>query len=231
MFFKPSDHPGSYERHLYRKVDNPLFANQIELNDDTLEEAQRQDHEVIVQFMQVFQETLEKTVALKGTEESDVVLELKDRLDKLYEQASAIGDDQTKIREAIVKLLQLIMTSVRKGAGDDAHAHQELDQEEEARKAHFALLESSIVADLLNPESPIAEDELVPVLLSAKKDDLALVVQIFDEEQIQMVIKESAKLVGALDKQGIDTKQASENAVFIQGYLEYLRLEKNEQGD
>lgn len=226
MFFKPSDHPGSFERHLYRKVDNPLFVNKVELNDDTLEAAQRQDHEVIVQFMAMFQETLEKTVALKGTEESDVVLALKDRLDKLYEQASAIGDDQTKIREAIIKLLQLIMASVRKGAGEDAHAHQELDQEEAARQAHFALLESSIVADLLNPESPIAENELVPVLLSAEKDELALVVQIFDEEQIQQVIKESAKLVDKLDKQGIDTKQASENAVFIQGYLEYLRMEK-----
>ncbi|HIO91270.1 MAG TPA: hypothetical protein EYG68_00305 [Leucothrix mucor] len=227
MFFKPSDHPGSFERHLYRRVDNPLFANQTELTDETLEEAQRQDHEVIVQFMQVFQETLEKTVALKGTEESDVVLELKDRLDKLYEQASAIGDDQTKIREAIVKLLQLIMASVRKGAGDDAHAHQELDQEDEARQAHFALLETSIVADILNPTSPIAEDELVPVLLGAEKDDLALVVQIFDEEQIKIVIKESAELVLKLEKQGVDTQKASENAVFIQGYLEYLRLEKH----
>ncbi len=227
MFFKPSDYPGSYERHLYRKVDNPLFADRPELTDDTLEEAQRKDHEAIVQFMTMFQETLEKTVALKGTEESDVVLELKDRLDKLYEQASAVGDDQTKIREAIIKLLQLIMASVRKGAGDDAHAHQELDQEEEARKAHFALLESSIVADLLNPESPIAEDELVPVLLSVDKDELALVVQLFDKDQIKKVIEESAKLVSKLEAEGVDTTIASENAVFIQGYLEFLRMENS----
>lgn len=224
MIFKPSDNPGSFERHLLRKVDNPLFTDPPELNDDTLEEAQRQDHDIIVQFMQTFQKTLEKTVALKGNEESDVVLGLKDQLDKLYEQASAVGDDQAKVREGIVKLLDVIMLSVRKGAGDDDHAHQELDQEDKARKAHFALLDSSLVADFLNPASPIAENELVPTLLSAEKDELALVVQIFDEQQIESVIKQSADLISKLDAQGVDTLKASENGFFIQGYLEYLRL-------
>lgn len=226
MIFKPSDHPGSFERHLYRKQANALFAVPSVLNDDTLEAAQRQDHEIIVQFMQAFQQTLEETVALKGNEESDVILAIKDRLDKLYEQASAVGDDQAKIREAIIKLLAVIMASVRKGAGDDAHAHQELDQEDEARRAHFALLASSLVADLLDPSSPIKEDELVPVLLSASKDDLALTVQLFDQQQIKKVIQDSASLVKRLDNEGVDTIQAAENAVFIQGYLEYLRLEQ-----
>ncbi len=224
MIFKPSDNPGSFERHLLRKVDNPLFTDSPELNDDTLEEVQRQDHDIIVQFMQTFQKTLEKTVALKGNEESDVVLGLKDQLDKLYEQASAVGDDQAKVRKGIIKLLEVIMLSVRKGASDDDHAHQELDQEGEARKAHFALLDSPLVADFLNPASPIAENELVPTLLSAEKDELALVVQIFDEEQIESVITQSADLISKLDVQGVDTVKASENGVFIQGYLEYLRL-------
>jgi hypothetical protein len=226
MIFKPSDNPGSFERHLLRKVDNPLFTEATELNDDTLEEAQRQDHDIIVQFMQVFQETLEQTIALKGNEESDIVLGLKDKLDKLYEQSSAVGDDQIKIREGIIKLLHVIMMSVRKGAGDDAHAHQELDQEEQARKAHFALLESSLVADLLNPVSPIAENELVPVLLSSEKEALALAVQLFDQDQIETVIQKSAERIDTLNAEGVDTSSASENAVFIQGYLEYLRLEQ-----
>ncbi|MCK5917156.1 MAG: hypothetical protein KAG34_01930 [Cocleimonas sp.] len=226
MIFKPSDNPGSFERHLLRKIDNPLFTDSPELNDDTLEEAQRQDHDIIVQFMQIFKETLEQTVALKGNEESDVVLGLKDQLDKLYEQSSAVGDDQAKVREGIIKLLGIIMLSVRKGAGDDDHAQQELDQEEEARKAHFALLDSSLVADLLNPASPIAENELVPTLLSAEKDELALVVQIFDQEQVESVITQSANIISKLDaQQRLDTAKASENAVFIQGYLEYLRLQ------
>lgn len=226
MIFKPSDNPGSFERHLLRKVDNPLFADAPKLNDESLEEAQRQDHDILVQFMQVFQDTLEQTIALKGNEESDIVLGLKDKLDKLYEQASAVGDDQSKVREGIIKLLQVIMLSVRKGAGDDAHAHQELDQEEQARKAHFTLLDSSLVADLLNPVSPIAENELVSVLLSSKKEELALAVQLFDQDQIEIVIQQGVECIDKLNSQGIDTVKASENGVFIQGYLEYLRLEQ-----
>jgi len=226
MIFKPSDNPGSFERHLLRKIENPLFIDPPKLTDDTLEEAQRQDHEIIVQFTQLFKETLEQTIALKGNEESDVVLSLKDKLDKLYEQASAIGDDQSKAREGIVKLLQVIMLAVRKGAGDDAHAHQELDQEEQAREAHFSLLKSPLVADLLNPASPIQKDELAAVLLSADKDDLALGVQLFDQEQIQILIKQSNDLIARLNSQAIDTVKASENLVFIKGYLEYLRLEQ-----
>ena len=73
MIFKPSDHPGSFERHLLRKVGNPLFDDSPELNDDTLEEVQRQDHAIIMQFMQTFQVTLEQTIALKEKEESDFV--------------------------------------------------------------------------------------------------------------------------------------------------------------
>lgn len=226
MIFKPSDHPGSFERHLLRKIDTPLFLDSPQLNDETLETAQRQDHDILVQFMQTFQQTLEQTIELKGNEESDIILGLKDKLDKLYEQASAVGDDQTKVREGIIKLLEVIMLSVRKGAGDDAHAHQELDQEEQARKAHFALLDSSLVADLLNPASPIAEDELVPVLLTAEKEELALLVQLFDQQQIQMLIGKSATLIAQLNEQAVDTSNASENAVFIQGYLEYLRLQQ-----
>ncbi len=226
MIFKPSDNPGSFERHLLRKIENPLFIDPPELTDDTLEEAQRQDHDIIVQFTQVFKETLEQTIALKGNEESEVILGLKDKLDKLYEQASAIGDEQSKARKGIVKLLQVIMLSIRKGAGNDAHAHQELDQEEQAREAHFSLLKSPLVADLLNPASPIQKDELAAVLLSADKDDLALAVQLFDQEQIQMVINQSTDLIAHLNSQAIDTVRASENLVFIKGYLEYLGLEQ-----
>jgi hypothetical protein len=64
------------------------------------------------------------------------------------------------------------------------------------------------------------------VLLGVKKEELALLVQLFDQEQIQIVISKSATLVSQLNEQGVDTVNISENAVFIQGYLEYLRLKQ-----
>ena len=57
----------------------------------------------------------------------------------LYEVITA--DDQTPNKEAIQKLVTVIMRAVWRGAGNDSLAQQELEQEEEARRTHYALLE------------------------------------------------------------------------------------------
>ena len=170
-----------------------------------------------------FKETMTKAVTFKSNEDSEVILEVKDKLDRLYATASSIADDQTRIKESIKKLLGVIMTSVRSGAGDDAHALQELDQEDGAREANFEFLESKLVADILDPESPIDNDDLIPTLLSTEdKDELALATQLFDLEQITYLLGEGEALLNKLDKEGEDVKEAAENFVFIEGYKQYL---------
>ena len=223
MLFQKSENPGSHERHLLRRSDNPLYQSaQTIIDDDTLVEAQKADHNEIVAFHENFNRALDDTIKLDTNVESDVVLELKDRLEKLYEQAFRIGDDQTSIKEAIQKLLAVIMASVRKGAGNDAQAHQELDQEESARQAHFQLLESPLVADFLNPDSVIGENDLVPTLLSANKDELSQVLQLFDEEQLIVIIEKGDMLMRSLIAEEIHAPEAMENLAFIQGYIEFL---------
>lgn len=223
MLFQKSENPGSHERHLLRRSNKLLFqTKQSIVDDDSLMEAQKKDHEEIVQFHEIFNRSLNDTIKLDANVESDVILELKDRLERLYEQAFRIGDDQSEIKEAIRKLLAVIMASVRKGAGSDAQAHQELDQEEAARQAHFQLLESSLVADLLDPNSVIDEDDLLPTLLSATKDELAKVLQLFDESQLIVIVESGDVLLRGLIEQGHDVSDAMENIAFIQGYIEFL---------
>lgn len=223
MLFQKSENPGSHERHLLRRSNNLLFqTKQSIVDDDSLMEAQKKDHEEIVQFHETFNRSLNDTIKLDANVESDVILELKDRLEKLYEQAFRIGDDQSEIKEAIRKLLAVIMASVRKGAGSDAQAHQELDQEETARQAHFQLLDSSLVADLLDPNSVIDEDDLLPTLLSATKDELAKVLQLFDESQLIVIVESGDVLLRGLIEKGHDVSDAMENLAFIQGYIEFL---------
>jgi hypothetical protein len=172
MIVKTSEHPGSHERHLLRKVANPLFADVTLLDDDTLLAAQQRDHEELTAFHTEFRRLLEATTAMSGNVESDVILQLKDRLDQAYELAATVGEDQSQTKDAIRRLLSYIMAAVRQGAGSDFQANQELDQEEAARDAHFTLLESKLVADMLHPHSPIHTDELIPTLLSSSKDEL-----------------------------------------------------------
>jgi len=222
--FYPSENPGAHERHLIRRSNNILFGvRQTEVDSDSLQENQKKDHDILQQFMSDFRDLMTKAIALKPNEDSEVILEVKDGLDKLYAASVSVADDQVKVQESIKKLLTVIMQSVRKGAGNDAKALQELDQEEAAREANFAFLESKLVADILDPESPIENDDLVPTLLSAEKDDLALAAQLFDEEQMSFLLTQSENLLNKLDAEGQDVKQAAENFVFMEGYMTYLK--------
>ena len=127
------------------------------------------------EFMASLRELVQQAVDLGPSEESQKILDLKAGLDRAYEDASGLGDDQSGNKEAIRQLTAVIMSSVRSAAGTDSRARQELDAEEEARRLHFQLLEYPLVADVLYPESPIGPDELAPTLLSSPRDALAAV--------------------------------------------------------
>jgi len=224
MQFIPSENPGSVERHLIRRNNNPLFSErQTVVNSDSLMNAQKEDHELLQKFMLEFKQTMLKAVDFKSNEDSEVILEIKDTLDKLYATSSTVADDQTRIRESIKKFLNVIMQSVISGAGNDSHALQELEQEEKAREANFMFLDSKLAADILDPESPIDESDLIPTLLSADKDELAITIQLFDKKQLSFILGEGENLLNSLDSEGVDVKQAAENFVFIEGYQEFLK--------
>lgn len=159
-----------------------------------LTEAQRLDHEELVAYIEELRRLVGEAVALGPHEQSDVILDLKERLDKAYETACRLADDQTPNKEAIRKLVDVIMRSVWKGAGNDTLAHQELQQEEAARQAHYALLENPLVADLLDPESLIAEDDLLPVLLSTGDSDFEAALTLFDATQLEALLRQGESL-------------------------------------
>ncbi|MES9856228.1 MAG: hypothetical protein ABW166_06460 [Sedimenticola sp.] len=196
MSLRFSQIPGRRERHLIRRHNNPLFPKSVrEITPESLLEAQRLDHEEIEGFIGEFHILVHDAVKLQPNEGSEVILKLKGRLDKAYEQACGLADDQTETKEAIKKLTAVVMNAVRIGAGNDAMALQELEQEELARSTHQTLLECSLVADLLYPDSPIAEGELPATLLSTAEDELTTVIKLFDDEQLALLTNESQKLL------------------------------------
>lgn len=187
-----SERPGRHERHLLRKHENPLFPEAArQLTQAQLREAQRRDHEELVAYIGDLRGLVGEAVALGPHEQSDLILGLKERLDQAYETACRLADDQTPNKEAIKKLVEVIMRSVWKGSGNDTLAHQELEQEEIARRAHYELLESPLVADLLDPESPIAQDELLPALLSADQTEFEAAVTLFDPVQLDALLTQA----------------------------------------
>ena len=211
-----SELPGRYERHLLRKHNNPLFpAAERNITPEQLLEAQRLDHEELVEFITGFRALVQRTVNLKPNEEIDTVLKIKGQLDIAYEQASGLADDQSETKNAILKLTQIIVNSIRSNSMSDSLIHEELRQEEEARDAHCSLLQHPIVADLLHPESLILENELAPSLLSEDPLGLQAALELFDNTQLQIICEDGTKLLKHLADAGDVPHQAQQRLTEI----------------
>lgn len=193
------EHPGIRERHLQRRYHNPLFpAARRAVSSAELQQARAEDHAELEAFHQQFQALLERAVALKPNEESEVILALKADLDKGYALACGLTGDQSQIKIALQKLISVVMNAVWNGAGNDPLAHQELTQEEEARAVHVAHLRYPLVAALVRPDSPLAGEELVPSLLSAPATELQAALWLFAPEQLADIVSDAHALLATL---------------------------------
>lgn len=194
------DRPGVHEAHLLRKRDNPLFppaARAVGQRD--LAAARLQDGLDRDSFMEEFRSLVERAVNIEPNAASDDVLAIKEALDHAYQKACALPGDQSEIRAAIRKLLAVIMRAVSAGIGNDAYAARQLEEEAMAREMHFSLQELPLVAALTHAQSPVAEDELVPSLLSEDDADLTRCLALFDENQLAAICHDGDSLLQRID--------------------------------
>lgn len=211
-----SQKPGRNERHLQRKHNNPLFPEPTRnVTPEELLESQRLDHEELVEFIGGFRALVQRTVNLKPNEETDTVLKIKEQLDMAFEQASGLADDQSETKEAIKKLSHIIMKCILSNTTGDRLAQEELKQEQEARSAHYSLLQHPIVADLLHPESLILESDLAPTLLSEGPQGLQAALELFDSTQLQIICENGSELLRRLEIEGEVPRQARQRLTEI----------------
>ena len=205
------DHPGFRERHIQRRYNNPLFSTvRSHITAGELHKARADDHAELESFHQQFQSLLERAVALKPNEQSEVILALKADLDKAYAIACGLPGEVTQLKIGLQKLISVTMNAVWQGAGDDPLAHQELTHEEEARAAHFAHLRYPLVAALVRPDSPIMAEDLVPSLLSVELNELQAALWLFTPEQLAAIMTEGHALLSTIsDTQLHDRAQRS----------------------
>ena len=200
MRLRFSDDPGAFERQLLRKHANPLFsATARSVTQTEIDAARRRDQEELRSFQAALRATLREALDMPPQVESDVLLKLKERLDQLYDQCAGLPGDHDREKQSLTRMIGVIMKAVWAGAGDDPRARAELEQEEHARTLHHDLLQQPLVADLLRPDSPIAEDELAPTLLSVDEDALRSVLQLFDTSQLTLLYQQARELIEALN--------------------------------
>ncbi|MGB0722118.1 MAG: hypothetical protein ACPGU7_06940 [Gammaproteobacteria bacterium] len=187
--------PGPRERQLKRRHNNPLFGDagqaitQAEVN-----AARMADMDELEQFTNAMRELVDKAMNLPPRAESEVILELKETADRLYEQRSGLGGEMEQELAALARLTQVIMKAVWAGAGNDPVARAELESEEEARASHFELLKYPLICDLLNPESPVEPEELAATLLSEDEQAVRRALGPFEVEQRAEVLAQAEDL-------------------------------------
>lgn len=209
-----SRQPGSRERQLRRKNHNPLFTEAARaVTQAQLDTARRADDADKSQFSEALQALLKEAVALKPNVGNEVILDLKERIDKLYLQCAGFGGDFNREKGALVKLHDIIMQTLRNAIGNDTLAQAEIEQEQAAHKLHLQLLETPLVADLLNNDSPIAEDELIPTLLSEPESIVRQALTLFDGTQLHIMHHAATELLTGLDDQGLAPPPTTRSAL------------------
>jgi len=223
MLVQPSTFPGSYERHFLRKADNPLFTPVLAYDDAGLLIAQQQDHEILQSFTAEFKALLQTLDGFAGSADDEEMFRLKERLDSAYETASRVADDQTETKDALLRLIDAVMKAIRQGMRDDQTLLQQLEEEEAAREAHFKLMASPLAADLLHEASVVAMEELMATLLSTHKEELAIALQLFDAEQLHIIIRQSSALLAQTQADATQTQAWEERLAFMEQTLNGLR--------
>lgn len=214
--------PGIREQHLLRKQNNPLFDEGESVDSKQLAEARLADDLERDSFVEKFTALVQRAAGLSPNTPSETILEIKEELDRSYQQACALPGEQQKFKQAIRKLVDTIMASVWKGVADDQYAQQQLRDEQFARDMHFQLQEVALISALTHPMSPITEDELIPSLLSEPVADLAMALQVFDENQIEILYTSASEFLHSKDSEH-KLPDAWERLTFIGAYLRKLR--------
>jgi hypothetical protein len=212
--------PGAYERHLQRKYRNTLFpASQQNFLEAEIEQARQRDQQDLQAFMEAFQETVKQAAALNGSVDSEVVLDLKEKLERLYVSSSSLAGDLSTYQDALLKLIRVCMQTIRRGASDDLVALRKLDEEEQARTVYFAMLESALVPELMRGDEIIQVDELVPTVLSLTTNQLTTVLELFEPEYLQQLVVQSREFVRSLPAEVRDQTDVTEKLSIMEKVL------------
>ncbi len=213
-----SSMPGAYERQLIRRHGNPMFPSALRTVDQvTLERAHERDARDAEDFIERFRALMEEAANLKPNTGSERILDLRQRVDMLYERACTIAGDRTTEKQALLRLFDAIDGTIRRGAANDPLALEELAEEAAARAAHLAMLEIPLVADLLRPDPPMDRDELAPTLLAADIAAFRTVIGLFDDAEKQELLLMMQRAVE--DAVNTDTAGTNERLALLESEI------------
>lgn len=207
--------PGCRERHLRRKLDNPLFEPaERSATLEELDAEQRRDDDELSAFLSSVKALVSRVSELSPDSDTGEVVDLKARADSHYEQCLGLPGDQRRVKAALIRLIteltRLNMRTLR-----DTQSLVALQEEQIKRLAHFTRLEFPVTGDICREQSPLAEGDLVPTLLSEPADALTAALGLFDAERVGAIRDEARALIRERLEEGNDMSRAEENLALI----------------
>jgi hypothetical protein len=194
-----SRQPGCWERHLQRRYRNPLFPeDRRHVLPAEADAARARDRAEAQTFRDDFRALLHEAAHLPATVDQERLLALKDRIDRLTLLGMSLGIDIAAEQAGLHRLQEVVIAGLRAATAGDILAQAELDKEQAAHALHLSLLQYPVVAQLLRAESPIADDELVPTLLTEPEPALHAALQLFDAAQTTELLARAHALIDAL---------------------------------
>jgi len=203
-----SANPGARERQLQRRHDNPLFGERGNVTNEELAEARNADTKERDEFYQEFQKILQEIAEFSGQVDSEKILEAKQKIDQMHEQACGLAGENQQVIDGLVRLQHMIMQAIAQGAQGDDKAAKELEEEAVARQLHQQLLQHKLVCDLLRPDTPVGQNDLAATILTADDEAIRAALVMFGAETLQALIESCETLLTRLEDQGIDTAEA-----------------------
>jgi len=215
-----SNQPGPRERHLQRKLHNPLFGDDSNVTQQDIQVAQSRDQVAMQQFMEQFRELVQSAVKLDKNVESEVVLMLKAQLERQYAVCSGLPGQPVAIKEAIRKLIDAISSTLRATSRDDPDALEKLSKDEEHTSLHLQLCDHLIVSDILNQDEIIGNNEQVPTLLNESEKDLQAALALFPPDRISLMIEEGELLLNKIEAEGHSLPAAWQRLAQMENWLQ-----------
>lgn len=207
--------PGCRERHLLRKLGNPLFPrSEQEFAAEDLESAQRQDDDELSEFLVRVKNLVNQVTQVSPESELDCIYQIVDLADNYYEQCAGLPGDQTPVKSALIRLITEL-TKLVMARNQDMEALEDLQQKQKDRLAHFTRLEHKLTGDLCRDHSPINEEDLIPTLLSESSEAVDAALELFDQQRIPIIHKGAVALISEKKSAGFDMTSAEQTLSVI----------------
>lgn len=218
-----SNQPGCWERHLQRRSEWPDLFSLPAVNQAAVDEAFRKDERERIEAANQFQDLLRDAASLSANVESEQILDLKTKIDKLYQHCMGLGGALEEVTQALLRLHAVIMDAIRKGAANDTVAQAEIEEELTFHQAHIDLLAHPIVAHLLRQDGPIVASELAAALLCEQVESVRAAVSIFDSQQLDLLLTDTTQLATKFTEDDPRTPQLREKIQVIADYMRELQ--------